>query len=142
MDPNGPGGRGAFSLRLPVSLSALEEGRLALLSYLQPFGFDPQLINRIEVVLEELVSNVVRHAAGADCLILEAESTAGGVWLAVEDNGPAFNPLDLPEQARFATLEDAVLGGQGIPLIKRLPTSVRYDRTGAHNRISAVFAAD
>lgn len=130
-----------FSISLPVQISAVEAGRLALMSFLEPFALDDRVINRIEVVLEELLSNVVRHAEGADTLLLEAECADRAIRLAVEDNGAAFNPLDAPEPAPFGDLEDATLGRLGIPLIKRLSQSVRYDRIGPLNRISAVIAA-
>jgi anti-sigma regulatory factor (Ser/Thr protein kinase) len=129
-----------FVLNLPVDMAAIEEGRLALLSYLQPFDLDARLINRVEVVLEELASNVVRHAKDADSLIIEAERTGSAVLLAVEDNGAAFNPLCVPEPPPFASLEDAMLGGQGIPLIRRLSQSVRYERREARNRIVVLIA--
>lgn len=134
------GGPDAFFLTLPVATSALEDARLALLAYLEPFDLAPRVINRLEVVLEELVTNVVRHATGADSLSIEAEYRDGTVWLAIEDNGPAFNPLDVPEPAPFASLEDAVVGGQGIPLIRRLSKTVSYERIGRTNRMTSVIA--
>lgn len=128
-----------FFLDLPVAMESLETGRLALLSYLAPFALEARLINRVEVVLEELVSNVVRHAKEADNLAIEAERTGSAVLLAVEDDGPAFNPLTVPEPPPFDALEDAMLGGQGIPLIRRLSQSVRYERRDGHNRIVALI---
>lgn len=122
-------------------MSAVEDGRRALLAYLAAFDIDALATNRVEVILEELVSNVVRHATGADSLLIEAQCSDGTIWLAIEDNGGAFNPLDVPEPAPFATIEHATLGRQGIPLIKRLSKSVRYERIGSSNRISAAIAA-
>ncbi len=110
-----------------------------MLSYLRPFDLDDRVINRIEVVLEELLSNVVRHAEGAERLAVKAEIVDQGVRLTIEDDGVVFNPFDAPEPERLAVLEDAMLGGQGIPLIKKLSQSVRYDRAGAINRVSAVI---
>ena len=129
-----------LTVQLQTSQSAIEDGRLALLDYLAPFGLDDRLINRLEVVLEELLSNVVRHGAGASKLTLAAEYRDGAVSLAVEDDGVAFDPFERTAPARFTTLEEAKLGGLGIPLVRKLTESVRYDRVGAHNRVSAVFA--
>lgn len=122
-------------------MSAVEDGRLALLAYLERFSVDDIALNRIEVILEELVSNVVRHGKSADTLQIEAEITGQAIRLIIEDNGPAFNPLDAREPAAFTELEQATLGRQGIPLIKRLSKSVHYHRIGAINRITAVVAA-
>lgn len=128
-----------FFLDLPVAMESLETGRLALLSYLAPFVLEARLINRVEVVLEELVSNVVRHAKEAANLAIEAERTGSAVLLAVEDDAPPFNPLTVPEPPPFDALEDAMLGGQGIPLIRRLSQSVRYERRDGRNRIVALI---
>jgi serine/threonine-protein kinase RsbW len=131
-----------FVVHLENSLTAIEDGRLALLRYLEPFHPDERLINRLEVVLEELVSNVVRHNATATTVTLEAEYRDEAVSLTIEDNGAAFDPFELTMPARFTTLEEAKLGGLGVPLIRRLTQSVHYQRTGGCNRVSAVVAAN
>jgi len=130
-----------FAIRLPVRIAAVEDGRLALTSFLERFDIDDIAINRIEVILEELVSNIVRHGEGADVLQIEAEYTGQTIRLIIEDNGPGFNPFEVPEPAPFTTVENATLGRQGIPLIRRLTKSVRYHRIGSVNRITAVIAA-
>ena len=127
-------------VHLPKIDSAIEDGRIALLGYLEPFRLDDRTINRLEVVLEELLSNVVRHSVGASKLTGAAEYRDGAVNLAVEDDGLAFDPFELTAPAKFTTLEEAKLGGLGIPLVRRMTESVRYDRVGACNRISAVIA--
>jgi hypothetical protein len=43
--------------------------------------------------------------------------------------------------AAFTDVASATLGGQGIPMIKRLSRSVSYDRVNEVNRISVVIAA-
>jgi serine/threonine-protein kinase RsbW len=134
-------GAAGLVVHLGNSLAAVDDGRLALMGYLAPFKLQDKVINRLEVVLEELVSNVVRHSAGATGLMLEAEYQEGRVTLTIEDNGPPFDPLEVTMPATFTTLEDAKIGGLGIPLVKRLTQSLCYQRAGACNRISAVIAA-
>jgi serine/threonine-protein kinase RsbW len=129
-----------ISLELPKALSAVEDGRLAIVAYLEPFGVASAVINRLEVVLEELVSNVVRHAHNATLVRLSATMVENGVCLCVEDDGAAFDPLAAAEPRPFDTLEDAPLGGLGIPLVKRLSRSLDYERTGKGNLVRAVIA--
>ena len=128
-------------LKLPKDVSAVDDARRALLEYLAPLGLDAKVINRLEVVLEELVTNVVRHADEATHLRISAYPCPEGVCLGVEDDGAAFNPLESDAHKAFDTLENAQLGGLGIPLIKRLSRSLEYDRIGLTNRIKAVIAA-
>jgi anti-sigma regulatory factor (Ser/Thr protein kinase) len=128
-------------VHLANSLSAIEDGRLALLSYLAPFRLDDRIINRLEIVLEELVSNVVRHNAAATAVTVEAAYRDGTIKLTIEDNGAAFDPFELTTPSRFTTLEDAKLGGLGVPLVRRLTERLHYERISGCNRTSAVIAA-
>lgn len=129
-----------ISLDLPNALSSIEEGRLAILAYLEPFGVASAVINRLEVVLEELVSNVVRHAQDATRVRLTAAMFEDSVCLCVEDDGAAFDPLAATDPRPFDTLEDAPIGGLGIPLVKRLSRSLAYERSGNRNLVRAVIA--
>jgi serine/threonine-protein kinase RsbW len=124
------GDRKAMRIELETSMSAVETGRLAILDYLAPLALNERVINRIEVILEELVGNLVRHGA-VDMIILDVLAQPQEIELVVEDDGPEFNPLELTTPARFTTLEEAELGGLGIPLIRRLSRSVRYERIDA-----------
>ena len=133
-------GSGSLTAEFPRSIDAVEQARRAVLAYLAPFAVEPRVVNRIEVVLEELVSNVARHAAGASLIRVEAHADDREVGLAVIDDGAAFNPLDMDDPQAFDELENAKLGGLGIPLIRRLTQSARYARTGDRNRLEVVFA--
>jgi anti-sigma regulatory factor (Ser/Thr protein kinase) len=108
-------------------MSAVETGRLAILGYLAPLALDDRVINRIEVVFEELVGNLVRHGA-VDRIIVHVDARSDEIELAFEDGGPEFNPLELTTPSRFTTLEEAEIGGLGIPLVRRLSRGVRYER--------------
>lgn len=130
-----------FALTLPVRQSSIEEGRCALLGYVEPFDLDSRTVNRIEVILEELLSNVVRHAEKADRIELSATFSDSLLSICVTDNGDEFDPLAAQDPDPFSALEDAKLGGLGIPLIKRLSQSCGYDRSNDLNRIKVVIAA-
>jgi len=134
------GTREPLSLRLAASLAAVEEARSALFAYLEPQGIEARVLNRIEVALEELISNVVRHGEIATFVEIAADYSEGAVTISVTDDGVPFNPLARAEPARFDKLENATLGGLGIGLVKRLAKAVAYDRVKGLNRTSAVFA--
>jgi serine/threonine-protein kinase RsbW len=141
VDTRQTGSQDAFVVELPPRISAVEEGRLALLDYLGKFDIDASVINRIEVILEEIVSNVVRHGEGADFLRIKANCEGSIITLTIEDNGTPFDPFTAPEPDSFTTVSEAKLGGQGIPLVRRLSQSVHYERPGAVNQTTAIIAA-
>jgi len=121
---------GDLILVLNNTIAAVEDGRVRMRAHLEPLALTPRAINRLEVVFEELISNVVRHgfAPGSDQTILVR--IAGGpdlIELAVEDDGVAFDPLAAPEPEPFTSLETAKLGGLGVPTIRRFSLFVRYE---------------
>ena len=127
-------------LNLANQPAVIEECRLAVVAFLEPLGVVARTMNRVEVVLEELISNVIRHGHDVNSIMVVAGYRAGSIDLAVEDDGAEFNPLAKPDPAPFTSLADAPLGGLGIALVRRLTCAARYDRVGtgaaAHNRVS------
>lgn len=131
-------------LRLPNAMSSVEDSRIAVTEFLQPFGIGTPVMNRVEVILEELVSNLVRHAQGVRAVGVTAGYSDDAISLVVEDDGAEFNPFELPEPEPSTTLADAKLGGLGVPLVRRLSSSTSYERVGsgalARNRVSVTIA--
>lgn len=127
-------------VRLANGPAAIEQSRVAVVRFLEPLGIFARTMNRVEVVLEELVSNLVRHGKDVSLMTVAAAYSGGVVDLVVEDDGAAFNPFTVPEPKPMETLAGAPLGGLGIPLVRRLSASARYDRVGsgsdARNRVS------
>jgi serine/threonine-protein kinase RsbW len=125
---------GALHLVLNNTIAAVEDGRLQLLDFLKPEALDERVVNRIEVVFEEVISNIVRHGfePGSDQSIAVAAAVRPGlIDLTVEDDGAPFNPLEAPEPDRLTSLETAKLGGLGVALVRRLSVSVGYERLPA-----------
>jgi anti-sigma regulatory factor (Ser/Thr protein kinase) len=117
------------------SLASIEEGRLRMARYL---GSDltPRVVNRLEVVFEELISNVLRHGfdpGPGRSILVAVGRRPGEIQLTVEDDGRPFNPFDLAEPPPFESLETAQVGGLGVPVVRRFSTRTAYDRAPASN---------
>lgn len=130
----------ALVLNLANRPAVIEEVRLAVVGFLEPLGVAPRTMNRVEVVLEELLSNLIRHGEDVSSIMVAADYHEGSIDLVVEDDGAEFDPLAKPDPDPFTSLADAPLGGLGIALVRRLTCSARYDRVGAgpaaRNRVS------
>jgi anti-sigma regulatory factor (Ser/Thr protein kinase) len=116
-------------LVLNNTLAAVEDGRQEILRYLGPL--DPRLQNRLEVLFEELVVNVIRHGfvRGSDQSIhVLIEKSAGDIQLTFEDDGVPFNPLEAEAPEPFRDIETARIGGLGIPLALKMASTIRYER--------------
>lgn len=121
---------GDLRLILNNTIAAIEAGRLEMLRHLAPLALGPRAINRLEVVFEELVSNIVRHgfAAGSDQTILVlVAARPGAIELTFEDDGAPFDPTAASEPEPLTSLQTARLGGLGVPLIRKLTGDLRYE---------------
>jgi serine/threonine-protein kinase RsbW len=94
---------------------------------------------RLNLVLEELFVNTVRHGHGRECeapvwMTLDADEAL--VRLTYEDTGAPFNPYArLPEKAPETTLELRQIGGLGVLLTKELAAARDYAYLFGRNRI-------
>lgn len=93
------------------------------------------------LVLEELVTNVVRHAhddpSGREmCLDLALE--AGKLRIVSRDDGRPFDPTEAELPKRPATLAEAQPGGLGLTLVRTMSESVAYRRQDGRNVVEVV----
>jgi serine/threonine-protein kinase RsbW len=101
-------------------------------------GLDQDTTWKFQVSLDEVLSNSIRHGYDTrpDGLIdLTFDLSNGTLTLTVEDDGPAFDPLSLPEPDVAAPLESRRPGGLGVHFVKRLMDGVEYERRGGLNRL-------
>jgi sigma-B regulation protein RsbU (phosphoserine phosphatase) len=128
-------------ITLPARLASIEAARQWLLRQLQGADLAPALLVRIELVLEELLMNLVRHgrarpgAAEGLSLRLGAEVQADHLMLCIEDDGVAFDPTLAPVPAAPQGLAQAQVGGWGLVLVRKSVRSLRYETAGGLNRL-------
>jgi anti-sigma regulatory factor (Ser/Thr protein kinase) len=102
-------------------------------------GIERQHCLRLNLVLEELFINTVRHGHGGDCdapvwMMLDADERS--VHVVYEDIAPPFNPYaHLPEGPPDTTLELRKIGGLGVLLTKELAATRDYAYLFGRNRI-------
>jgi len=79
------GGETKLVARLPNGPAAIEQSRLAVIRFLEPFGIFGRTINRVEVVLEELVGNLVRYGKSVNQVTVAAGYRGGVIDLVIDD---------------------------------------------------------
>lgn len=97
-------------------------------------GLDARGGARLAVVVEELVSNAVRHGAAGGMIAINLTLEAGHDEIAIilEDDGIAFDPT---EQRAFTGPNPESGGGVGLALVRAWANSITYTRTRDRNRI-------
>ena len=101
-------------------------------------GLDARGGARLAVVVEELVSNAIRHgtAGGKIAIDLSLESGDGEIALVLEDDGIAFDPT---EQRVFTGPNPETGGGVGLALVRAWANAIAYTRTNGRNRIELLL---
>ena len=94
--------------------------------------------NRAKVVLDEIVSNIVR-CAGAQTFSVAYRGSGEKEELVFEDDGAAFDPLGYEEVGGAATLESRMGGGMGIGLVRKMASGVEYARCEGRNRLAVTL---
>ena len=97
-------------------------------------GLDARGGARLAVVVEELVSNAIRHGAegGAIAIDLTLEAGEGEIALLLIDDGVAFDPT---ADRNFSGPDAESGGGVGLALVKAWANAFRYTRDGGRNLI-------
>jgi anti-sigma regulatory factor (Ser/Thr protein kinase) len=93
---------------------------------------------RLNLVLEELFTNTVRHGhrGDSDAPVWVTLSAAAGLSLTYEDTAPPFNPYGTPPDAPpDTTVKMRKIGGLGVLLTRRLAASREYAYLYGRNRI-------
>jgi serine/threonine-protein kinase RsbW len=130
---------------IPARLERLRELRAFLEGFCTASGVGRDACLRLNLMLEELFTNTVRHGHGGDCdapVWVTLARQPGQVRLTYEDTAPPFNPYArLPVEAPDTTLEMRKLGGLGVLLTREMATSRDYAYVFGRNRIRLTLAA-
>jgi len=96
---------------------------------------------RVELVLEELFTNTIRHGYRGDSdapVWLGAVGTPGMLAVTYQDAAPPHDPLahsvEMPD-----AVEERAVGGLGIHLARQLTRSIAYARVDDRNILTLVF---
>jgi len=107
-------------------------------------GLPRQECLRLNLVLEELFTNTVKHGHRGDCdapVWIGLRRSDGAVQLVYEDKAPPFNPYArLSEPVVDTTVSMRKIGGLGVLLTKELAATRDYAYLFGRNRICLTLA--
>ncbi len=116
----------------------------AELAKLEPFtaqfaeraGLGPKDLFALQIVVEELVTNVIHHGgvpAGKPAATVELAVDSGDLVIVVTDCGREYNPLLRNDPDTSLPAELRSIGGLGIHFCKKLTDSQSYERVEGCN---------
>lgn len=102
-------------------------------------GLGMDLVMKLQLVLEEAVSNVIFYAYDTlqeEAVEVSLRYEAGCVSIEVSDRGKPFDPTAKEDPDITLAAEDRPIGGLGIFLVKQIMDEVLYERRGEVNRLT------
>lgn len=138
---------GEQRIELRVGLDALRPLGDAVSTFCAAHGLSANVAEQLCLVLEELLTNVVRHGIdgvpppdppGYHHAVVRLFRQGKEVSVIFEDSGRAFDPLGMPEPDFEADVEDRPVGGLGVHLVRALMDRLDYARVAGRNRLTMV----
>jgi anti-sigma regulatory factor (Ser/Thr protein kinase) len=135
-----------FRQTFPLTPDCLGPLQASVRDWLEQAAIAPPQAFAVEFAIEELVSNLQRHAA-PNCdrpihLELTLAPQPDGLLLRLVDDGPAFNPDAVPSPQVAGLPEERPIGGLGLFLTHRLAAAHVYLRQDCRNCNELCFLSD
>jgi anti-sigma regulatory factor (Ser/Thr protein kinase) len=123
-------------LHFPATAAGFRDAVLALRLILDARQLHPRHRHDIELVFDEIGTNIVNHAKATGAV--EARIRFGdGTTLVFEDDGEAFDPRTQPAPPATTRRADLRIGGLGLVIVRDLCPRFDYVRTPAgRNRLT------
>lgn len=93
------------------------------------FGADPATLIRVQLVVDEACTNVIKYAypgEGVGDLKLVLEIVDGTLVVTLTDRGKPFDPNTIPPPDLSSDVEERRIGGLGVYFIKKVMDEVSY----------------
>jgi serine/threonine-protein kinase RsbW len=126
------------SATFPARASELRRISTFLNDFCTRQGVDKEHCLRLNLVVEELFTNTVRHGHRGDSeapVWVSVDADQAGVRVTYEDSAPPFNPYALFANVPDTTLSLRKLGGLGVVLTRELASNRDYAYLFGRNRI-------
>jgi len=105
-------------------------------------GIEPEELEKLDLVLEEILINVARYAYAPEKGLVEVRYLADGpgqLRVEIVDSGRVFNPLEADPPDLSRGLADRPIGGLGVFLVRSMVASIDYRREQDRNILSFTF---
>lgn len=123
-------------------MDSLEVFRLFVLGKLSQIDIAQEFVFKVELVLEEVLTNVVRYGypgGVGDVEVGCGMKEDGRFCFYVTDWGVPFNPLERADPELSEDLSERQVGGLGIYLVRHLVDELSYMRQDTENTLTFCF---
>ena len=102
---------------------------------------DPILVSKIGVIVDEVMNNIISYGKTKTnkMVTLSIEKTDGGATLIFVDNSHPFNPLLKEKRTVQENMEEGIVGGLGISIVKSISKETEYTYSNNKNILIIKF---
>jgi serine/threonine-protein kinase RsbW len=125
-----------FERRLAADLSSIESLADGVILWGSEAGLAEAAVFHVNLVLEELVTNVITHGLGVGqpgAIDVRIGLDGGRLEIVLVDDAPAFDPFSIPAPDVAADIEHRPVGGLGVHLVRTLMDEWGYARVSGQN---------
>ena len=129
---------GGLSLLLRNDLSELKRMSEAVSAWCKGNGVSAAVEFHVNLALDEIVSNSIRYGwkdGGEHQLHVRLSHLANEIRVEVEDDAIPFNPLEVPAPDLDRPMDERLVGGLGIHLVRQVMDGLDYQRLNGKNLV-------
>ena len=130
--------------KLARHVDSLEDIFSMVESFFRENGVDEALRYSVDLSVEELFTNMVRHnIGGGDEIIITMERVGNELVISLTDfDTEPFDPRQVPEVDIGKPAEERTPGGLGIHLVRKMMDSIDYEYCDGKSKITVRKALD
>ncbi len=128
-----------FHILLKGALEEIDYLSLAIERFCEEVGLDALVKNQVNLILEELYTNTANYGfkgIPSGQVTITLSLLGDKLEITYQDNGIAFNPLEMDDPDLLLSLDDRVIGGLGVFFVKTMTDKVTYARVGEFNYLT------
>ena len=104
-------------------------------------GVDQNLVSKIDIIIDEAMNNIISYGKTKTnkTLMMSVERGDDGLTLVFADNSHPFNPLTKKMRTVQENMEEGIIGGLGISIIKSISKETEYAYSNNKNILIIKF---
>ncbi|NLA69735.1 MAG: SpoIIE family protein phosphatase [Clostridiales bacterium] len=134
---NGENDSDENSIELPAVITNIAKVTDFVEDKMSSSGFPAKFISQINIVIDEIVSNISNYAytpnTGSVEVCLKISDNPHAITLSFIDNGIAYNPLERTDPDITLPESKRQIGGLGILMVKNIVDEISYKRCDGQN---------
>lgn len=129
--------KGNRTKEFDVSEESAEKATEFVESILSENNIDKKTIYRMNIVVDEIYSNIVNYS-GATHALISCDVSGGRIKLVFSDNGKKYDPLSAADPDITLDADEREPGGLGIFIVKKTADNVSYEYKDNRNVLTVI----